>query len=133
MARVLMVIALAATSSTAMAQTPTKGTTPQSVPVTLSEWKVELGRDTVRAGAVTFRITNSGGINHAFHVRGEGVDKGTREIAARQSGTLTVQLKAGKYEVFCPMADMSHKAAGMTRTLVVIAGDPTIPIQKPGS
>ena len=34
-------------------------------------------------------------------------------------GTLRVTLKPGTYDVFCPMADMSHKNAGMSRKLVV--------------
>ena len=90
-----------------------------AVPVTLTEWKVELARDTVPAGPVTFRLSNKGTVTHGFYVRGEGVDKGSREVAAGASGTFSVTLKPGTYEVFCPMSDNSHKAAGMVKTLVV--------------
>jgi hypothetical protein len=69
MTGMLIIAALAASSSLAKAQ---------PVTVTLSEWKVGLGRDTVRAGSAT------------------------------------VTLKPGTYEVFCPMSDLSHKAAGMS-------------------
>jgi plastocyanin len=111
MSRLFLVAALAASSTVASAQ---------AVNVTLTEWNVKLSRDTVHAGPVTFRVTNNGVMNHAFYVLGEGVDKGTREAPAKQSTSLTVTLKPGIYEVFCPMSDESHKKAGMTRKLVVV-------------
>jgi uncharacterized cupredoxin-like copper-binding protein len=122
MTRILIVAALAASSSVVTAQ---------AVPVTLSEFTVGLGRDTVRAGSVTFRVKNSGRMTHGFYVRGEGVDKGSREIEAGQEASLTVTLKPGTYEVFCPMADLSHKAAGMTRKLIVTPGDAPAVQKKP--
>ena len=118
MNRLLIVAALALTSSVASAQ---------SVAVTLSEWKIGLPRDTVQAGAVTFEVKNTGQMTHALSVRGDGVDKGTREIPARQAGSLTVTLKPGTYEVFCPMSEESHKMAGMARKLVVTAADKPAP------
>lgn len=122
MTRFLIVAALALTSSVA---------TGQSVTVTLTEWKIGLSRDTVKAGAVTFEVKNTGQMNHALHVKGEGVDRGTREIPARQAQTLTVTLKPGTYELFCPMSEESHKQAGMARTLVVTAADKPAPPPEP--
>ena len=113
MTRLLIVAALTVSASVSAAQ---------PVPVRLSEWKLWAARDTVTAGPVTFRISNEGSMNHALYVRGEGVDKGTKEIASRQSASLTVTLKPGTYELFCPMSDESHKMAGMSKTLVVKAG-----------
>jgi uncharacterized cupredoxin-like copper-binding protein len=124
MSRVLIVAALAAFSSVATAQAV-------AVPVKLSEWKIELAHDTVRAGSVTFRVSNTGSITHGFYVRGEGVDKGSREIPAGQSGALTVNLKPGTYEIFCPMSDESHKKAGMVKKLVVTAADGQTAPKKP--
>lgn len=98
--------------------------TGQTVSVTLSEWKVGFTSDTLRAGSVTFEVKNNGSMTHAFQIRGEGVDKGTREIPARQSATLTLTLKPGTYEIFCPMSEESHKMAGMSRKLVVTASAP---------
>lgn len=95
----------------------------QSVRVTLSEWKIQLSSDTVQAGAVTFQVNNTGQITHGFHVLGSGIDKGTREVPARQGATLTLTLKPGTYELFCPMSEGSHKQAGMSRKLVVTAAD----------
>jgi plastocyanin len=102
----------------------------QSVVTKLSEWKIDLSRDTVRAGTVRFQITNEGQMLHALHIRGEDVDKGAREMQKKEGGTLSVVLKPGTYEVFCPLADNSHKMAGMTRKLVVVAATPA-PAKKP--
>jgi plastocyanin len=115
MKHILAAVALAAIGSTAGAQ-----------PVTtkLSEWKIDLSRDTVRAGRVTFQITNEGNMLHALHIRGDSVDKGAREMQKREAGSLVVTLKPGTYEVFCPLADNTHKLAGMTRKLTVIAAAP---------
>ena len=123
MKRILFVVAaLAGTSAAASAQ---------SVNVTLSEWKVVSTRDTVPAGRVTFQVTNSGSMNHSLYILGDSVDRGTRDIPARQTASLTVTLKPGTYELFCPMSEESHKKAGMTRKLVVTAGDPPAVPKKP--
>jgi len=123
MRRILMALILAAPSIAAA-----QGV---AVPVTLSEFKVELGRDTVPAGSVTFRLSNKGQMTHGFYVLGPGVDQGAREVPAGQTGSLTVKLKPGTYEVYCPLADNSHKMAGMDRKLVVTAA-PAGP-KKPGA
>jgi plastocyanin len=113
----IVVAALAASASMASAQAAA-----QAVTVTLSEWAVVSTRDTVQAGPVTFRVSNTGTMSHSLYVIGEGVDKGTRDIPAKQTASLTVTLKPGTYELFCPMSEESHKNAGMKKTLVVKAG-----------
>ena len=115
MARLAAAFALVVTASAARAQ---------AVTATLTEWKIALAKDTVAAGPVTFRVSNAGSMNHGFYVHGPGVDKGTRELAKGESATLTVTLKAGTYEIYCPLSDGSHKMAGMTKTLVVVAAAP---------
>jgi uncharacterized cupredoxin-like copper-binding protein len=120
--RLLVLLALAAFSSTAAAQ---------SIPVTLSEWKVKLGRDTVHAGKVTFQVKNEGSMTHGFFVRGGDVQQGSPDIPVGQSGTLTVNLKPGTYTVYCPLADLSHRKAGMMTTLVVIPSDASTAAKKP--
>ncbi len=117
MHRILIIAALAVSSSVASAQ---------AVAVTLSEWKIGLARDTVKAGAVTFRVKNTGTITHGFYVIGDKMDKGTSDVPAGQEASLTLTLKAGTYEVFCPMSDNSHKMAGMTRKLIVTPGDAVV-------
>jgi plastocyanin len=124
MMRVFIAAALATFSTAASAQLV-------SLPVTLTEWKVELARDTVPAGPITFRLSNKGTITHGFYVRGEGTAKGAREIPAGESGSLTLTLKPGTYELYCPMSDNSHKAAGMVRKLVVTGSTSTAAPKKP--
>jgi len=120
--RILVLLALAAFSSTAAAQ---------AIPVTLSEWKVKLGRDTVPAGKITFQIKNEGQMTHGFFVRGNGVQQGAPDIPAGQSGSLTVTLKPGSYTIYCPLADLSHRKAGMLTTLVVTGTDAPAAAKKP--
>ena len=120
--RILVLLAFAAFSSTAAAQ---------SIPVTLSEWTLKLGRDTVPAGKITFRIKNEGSMTHGFFVRGGDVQQGSPDIPMGQSGTLSVTLKPGSYTVYCPLADLSHRKAGMLATLVVTASDAPAAAKKP--
>jgi plastocyanin len=122
MMRMLIAAVLAASSVAAAAQAV-------AVPVTLTEWKVEIARDTLPAGPITFRLSNKGTVTHGFYVRGEGVEKGSRELPAGESASFTVNLKPGTYEVFCPMSDNSHKAAGMVKKLVVTGA--AAPAKKP--
>jgi uncharacterized cupredoxin-like copper-binding protein len=122
MTRTLVAAALAAFASLATAQT---------VPVTLSEWKIRLANDTVQAGSVTFRVNNNGSMSHAFHVKGEGVDKESQPIPVGQSASLTVTLKPGTYEVYCPLSERSHKMAGMVAKLTVTGGETPATPKKP--
>lgn len=125
MHRILFAAALAASASVASAQ---------PVVVTLSEFKVGLVRDTVKAGVVVFRVRNSGTISHGFWVTdGNKLDKGTPDIPAGQEATLTVTLKAGVYDVYCPVSDLTHQKAGMTRKLVVLPADAPAATKKPGA
>jgi uncharacterized cupredoxin-like copper-binding protein len=50
-------------------------------------------------------------MTHAFEISGPGVDSSTDDIAKGSSASLTVTLRAGTYEIFCPIAD--HKSLGM--------------------
>jgi uncharacterized cupredoxin-like copper-binding protein len=103
----------------------------QAVTVNLAEWKIRLSKDTVAAGSITFRVTNDGTMNHEFFVRGNGIAEGTREVPKGESASLTLKLKAGTYEVYCPLADMTHRTAGMSHPLVIVAADASTPVKKP--
>jgi len=83
--RFLVALAAVAISSTAAAA--------QAVPITLSEFKIEMGRDTVSAGTVKFNIKNEGSTTHAFYIKGEGANKGSREVAAGESASFSLPLK----------------------------------------
>jgi plastocyanin len=115
MKRILAVAALAVTASVASAQ---------GVATKLSEFKIELAKDTVKAGRVSFQITNIGSTSHQLRIEGNGFKKETAVIPARQAAVLTVTLAPGTYDVFCPMSEDSHKMAGMAKKLVVTGPAP---------
>ena len=74
---------------------------------------------TAKAGKVTLRMTNptSAGMPHGIAVEGNGVDKDGPTVAAGKVSTVTVTLKKGTYEYYCPVP--GHKEAGMKGTLKV--------------
>jgi plastocyanin len=93
---------------------------PPALSVKLSEWKVELSQATITAGSVTFTVTNAGSIPHAFEVEGQGIEKQTDVIQPGSSATLTLNLKPGTYEAYCPVGEDSHKKLGMSTHLTVV-------------
>src|SRR5438876_5732334 len=92
---------------------------PAQVNVRLSEWKVELSQQNIAEGPVTFVVTNSGQIPHAIEVEGQGIEKEIETIQPGATGTLTLTLKRGRYEVYCPVGEGSHKKLGMEARLTV--------------
>ena len=105
MNHLLPLIALAALPLAARAQT--------TADVRLSEWKIEIAPAALRAGPVTFHVTNGGTIPHGFEVEGRGVEKETPLIQPGRAATLTVTLRPGRYELYCPVGGDSHKNLGM--------------------
>lgn len=97
---------------------------PAAVNATLSEWKVELSQPTITAGSVTFTVTNSGSVPHAFEVEGQGIEKETEVIQPGSTATLKLTLKPGNYDVYCPVGGDSHKHLGMETHLKVVSGKP---------
>jgi hypothetical protein len=92
----------------------------KTVAVGLGEWYIDIGGTklakgatggSVPAGSVTFDVKNDGKIVHALEISGQGVDEKTGDVQPGQSAKLTVDLKPGKYEVWCPIP--GHKQAGM--------------------
>ncbi len=92
---------------------------PAAVSATLTEWKVELSAGTIAAGTVTFTVTNGGSIPHALEVEGQGIEQETGVIQPGATATLTLTLKPGTYEVYCPVGNDSHKKLGMETELKV--------------
>jgi plastocyanin len=71
---------------------------------------------TAKAGKVTFKFTNPSQVPHAFEVEGMGVEEETETITGSEA-SVTVDLKAGTYEYYCPVGQ--HKQAGMEGELTV--------------
>ena len=70
-----------------------------------------------KAGAVTITMSNPSTLPHAIAVEGNGVDKDGATVMQGGTSTVSVDLKPGKYEFYCPVD--SHKQAGMEGTLTV--------------
>jgi uncharacterized cupredoxin-like copper-binding protein len=67
-----------------------------------------------------FKAVNSGGTVHALEVEGQGIEEETEEIQPGQSAELKVKLKAGTYELYCPVD--GHKEEGMEGKVIVKEG-----------
>lgn len=70
-------------------------------------------------GRVTVVLRNpaSSGRRHGVEVEGKGIEKESRVAAPGQTVTVTVRLKRGRYEYYCPVDH--HKQAGMEGRLIV--------------
>ena len=117
----LLLAAAALTGSTAAAHRAPGD--PAAVSAKLSEWKVELSERTIPAGSVTFTVANVGSIPHALEVEGQGIEQETAIIQPGASTTLTLTLKPGTYEVYCPVGEDSHKKLGMETDLKVVGSE----------
>jgi plastocyanin len=69
-----------------------------------------------KPGKVTITMDNESDVPHAVEVEGKGVEEETKTVTGG-SADVTVDLKAGKYEFYCPVD--GHRAAGMEGTLTV--------------
>jgi plastocyanin len=57
-----------------------------------------------KAGNVTLKLVNQSDIPHAIEVEGNGVEEET-DIVTGKDAEVTVDLKPGKYEYYCPVGD----------------------------
>jgi plastocyanin len=71
---------------------------------------------TAKPGKVTITMDNPSDVPHAVEVEGNGVEKETKTLT-NGTADVTVDLKAGKYEFYCPVD--GHKEGGMEGTLTV--------------
>jgi nitrite reductase (NO-forming) len=77
------------------------------------EFAIKLSVKSVKAGPVTFKVTNKGNLPHDFKIAG----KKTPLLSPGKSATLKVTLKKGKAAYLCAVS--GHAAAGMKGTLTV--------------
>ncbi|MFJ3718785.1 copper-binding protein [Streptomyces sp. NPDC090057] len=94
---------------------PASGT---RVTVTETEYALKLSRSSYAPGTYTFVTANHGRITHALSIDGPGVkDAGTGNLQSGRQGTLTVHLKKGTYDLYCPVDN--HKRLGMDQHIKV--------------
>ena len=72
---------------------------------------------TAKPGKATIVLDNPSSLPHAVEVEGQGLEEETDVINKGETAKVTVTLKPGKYEYYCPVD--GHKAGGMTGTLTV--------------
>jgi plastocyanin len=72
---------------------------------------------TATAGSVEIDFANKSQLPHAVEIEGNGVEETTETVTGEDAPPLTVDLKPGTYEFYCPVGD--HRAAGMEGKLVV--------------
>jgi plastocyanin len=118
----------ASTSTPAAAPATTPAATPTTAAPAGGASTVKLSADpsqlafntktlTAKSGKVTLDMANPSGVPHAIAVEGNGVDKDGQTVTQGGTSTVTVDLKPGKYQFYCPVD--GHKAAGMEGTLTV--------------
>jgi plastocyanin len=71
---------------------------------------------TAKAGKVTIDFDNPSSVPHAVEIEGNGVEEETKTVT-NDKASVTVDLKAGTYEFYCPVGN--HRAAGMEGELTV--------------
>ena len=69
-----------------------------------------------KAGKVTINFDNPSSVPHAVEVEGNGVEEETKTIT-KGKASVTVDLKAGEYEFYCPVGN--HRQQGMEGKLTV--------------
>jgi plastocyanin len=69
-----------------------------------------------KAGKVTINFDNPSSNPHAVEVEGKGVEEQS-DTVTKDKTSVTVDLKPGKYEFYCPVD--GHRQAGMEGTLTV--------------
>ncbi len=81
--------------------------------------KFDTSKLEAKAGTVTFVMKNpdSAGAPHAISIEGMGLDEDGNTVSPGGTSKVTVELKAGSYEFYCPVD--GHEAAGMKGELTV--------------
>ena len=70
-----------------------------------------------KPGKTTVVLDNPSSVPHAIEVEGKGVEAEGETVEKGGVSKVTVDLKAGEYEYYCPVDD--HAQAGMEGTLTV--------------
>jgi uncharacterized cupredoxin-like copper-binding protein len=79
--------------------------------------KFDKSKLSAKAGKVTIVMDNPSSLPHAVEIEGNGVETKGSVVMKGGKSTASANLKAGKYEFYCPVD--GHKQAGMEGTLTV--------------
>jgi hypothetical protein len=83
-----------------------------------TDFHIALSKKSFSPGTYTFVAQNKGKTTHALAITGPGLKHAaTANISPGQSVKLTVTLKGGKYDIFCPVP--GHKMLGMNVNVTV--------------
>src|SRR5262245_30447957 len=106
----------AASSTTAAVQAGGSGS---NVDISETGFKLNPSDPRVKAGQVTFNVSNDGQTVHSLEVEGpNGEEELASDLSPGQKGVLSVDLsKPGKYEFYCPVGN--HKQLGMKGEITV--------------
>ena len=89
-----------------------------AVQVMEKEYSIALPAGTaLKAGKISFGVTNKGTIQHDLAVEGGGQEKKTPLIDAGKQAKLAVDLKPGKYKLYCTVP--GHEQLGMKAEVTV--------------
>ncbi|WP_275466239.1 hypothetical protein [Streptomyces noursei] len=121
----LAALTAATACSNSSAPTPTPTRTPSAsarasttITVTEKEYSLALSPAQATSGTVTFVVDNAGTVAHSLAIAGPGVSNAhTSTIPPGGRARLTVALRPGSYELWCPIA--KHKELGMDTHLQV--------------
>jgi len=109
----------AATTDTSSTESSTTASTGggETVSIGETEYKLDPSDATVKAGEVTFDVSNNGATTHNLEIEGNGVEEVTDSLSPGDSGKLTVDLKPGTYEMYCAID--GHRDLGMEGEVTV--------------
>ena len=107
-----------ASAAAASAPTASASTAANATPITVRDFKFDTP-DVAVTGEVVLAVTNAGPTIHDLSIRdSSGTLVGeTADLTAGQSETLTVDLPAGTYTMFCALP--GHESLGIKGTLTV--------------
>ena len=109
------------TATSTAQQTTTQQTTTAAKPtetkvaVSETEFKITVASTSFKAGEIAFEVKDDGKIAHDLAIKETG-DK-TKEIQPGSTAELKVELKPGKYVLYCSIP--GHEAAGMKLSITV--------------
>jgi hypothetical protein len=111
--------ALLASASVASVAAPAGASTRvTTVKAIETDFHIALSKKSFTPGRYTFVAVNKGQTTHALEITGPGLHNPTTpDISPGQSARLTVTLKKGTYDFFCPVP--GHKELGMNKNVKV--------------